>query len=363
MIDTLFQRDLPYLLDKRDTCEPDNEYDGSIGVRISAIFVILIAGTFGAVFPILASKYSFVKMPDSVFFVAKYFGSGVIIATALIHLLEPANDSLSEECLGEGWQEYPYAYGICLFVLFVTFFVELASLRYLDSVGLKHSHGPTGLTSSPNHEHSHSHSVNDREQQDQEHNKHILHGDGEGEDNRSVKSDVTNSDSYAEHNLASQIGGILFLEFGIIFHSVFVGLTLAVSGEEFKTLYIVLVFHQLFEGLGLGTRLATAPWPQGWRLLPWFFGLAFGLTTPIAIAIGLGVRESYPPGSSTALITNGIFDAISAGILLYTGLVELIANEFLHSPELKHASVTRVFSAFFVMCWGAGLMALLGRWA
>lgn len=351
------KRDLSFVLDKRDTCEPENDYDGRMGVRISAIFVILVAGTFGACFPILASKYSFIKLPDPLFFVAKYFGSGVIVATALIHLLEPASDSLGEECLGDGWQEYPYAFGICLFVIFVTFFMELCSQRYLDNVGMKHTHGPTGLVNI-NRPHAHSHGHGQEEdpesmppQKDHEH------------DRASLASTNTHPESYAEHSLSAQIGGVVFLEFGIIFHSVFIGLTLAVAGDEFTTLYIVLVFHQMFEGLGLGTRLATAPWPAGWHFVPWLFGLAFGLTTPIAIAIGLGVRQTYPPGSSTNLITNGIFDSISAGILLYTGFVELIANEFMHSPELRKASLTRVFSAFFVMCWGAGLMALLGKWA
>ncbi|TFY50701.1 hypothetical protein EVG20_g11376 [Dentipellis fragilis] len=37
---------------------------------------------------------------------AKYFGSGVIIATAFIHLLDPAIDELSSPCLGSGWTEY-----------------------------------------------------------------------------------------------------------------------------------------------------------------------------------------------------------------------------------------------------------------
>ncbi|KAJ5480488.1 Zinc-regulated transporter 1 [Penicillium desertorum] len=32
-------------------------------------------------------------------------------------------------------------------------------------------------------------------------------------------------------------------EFGIVFHSIFIGLTLTVSSEEFTTLYIVIVFH------------------------------------------------------------------------------------------------------------------------
>ena len=63
--------------------------------------------------------------------------------------------------------------------------------------------------------------------------------------------------------LAAQISNICLLEAGIVFHSIFVGLTLAVSNSEFKTLYAVIVFHQMFEGLGLGARLERTPWSPG----------------------------------------------------------------------------------------------------
>lgn len=37
----------------------------------------------------------------------------------------------------------------------------------------------------------------------------------------------------------AQILGVAILEFGVIFHSVVIGLTLAVAGEEFNTLFVV----------------------------------------------------------------------------------------------------------------------------
>ena len=41
----------------------------------------------------------------------------------------------------------------------------------------------------------------------------------------------------------SQIIGIFILEFGIVLHSVLIGLTLAVD-PDFKVLFVVLVFHR-----------------------------------------------------------------------------------------------------------------------
>ena len=182
---------------------------------------------------------------------------------------------------------------------------------------------------------------------------------------------------------AAQMTALFILEFGVVFHSIFIGLTLAVSGSEFKTLYVVLVFHQTFEGLGLGSRLAAVPWPKGRRWTPYLLAAGYGITTPVAIAIGLAVRNSYPPGSQTTLIVNGVCDSLSAGILIYTGLVELMAHEFMFSPYMRKAPLKVVLSAFGLMCLGAGmpwppkqttslkhltkfspgLMALLGKWA
>lgn len=403
----------------RPVCESSNGYNGLMGVRISAIFVILAAGSFGALFPIFSQRsarrarsrsassrrrFSF-RMPPTAFFIAKYFGSGVIVATSLIHLLQPANEALTDPCLSAAWEDYPYAFGIALVSLFTTFLVEIVSRRYLAKRGIFHSHGPSGLTDdatstaddleaataaaikAPNSHlpkpesnttiagsvHAHSYSINRNNSELAEptdgkksnENSMATKGSVSGQGNLSeisLSDDSSSCDNHKLEPLAMQLGSIFLLEFGVIFHSVFVGLALAVS-EDVKTLYIVLVFHQMFEGFGLGTRIAAAPWPSHKRWVPWALGIAFGITTPIAIAIGLGVRETYPPGSARAIITNGVFDAISAGILLYAGLVELMGNEFLHSDEFREASTGRIIAAYIIMCCGAGFMALLGRWA
>jgi solute carrier family 39 (zinc transporter), member 1/2/3 len=164
-------------------------------------------------------------------------------------------------------------------------------------------------------------------------------------------------------SFAAQMTALFILEFGVVFHSIFIGLTLAVAGEEFKILYIVLVFHQTFEGLGLGSRLATAQWPRSKRWLPWILGMVYGVTTPVAIAVGIAINQTFLPGSQQTLIANGIFDSISAGILLYTGLVELMAHEFLFNQQMQKSPIGVVLSAMACMSFGAGLMALLGKWA
>ena len=80
---------------------------------------------------------------------------------------------------------------------------------------------------------------------------------------------------------------------------------------------------ETFEGLGVGSRLAYMRLPEKYNYVPVIGGLLYGITTPIGIAAGLGVRTTYNANSNTANIVSGVLDSFSAGILLYTGLVEV----------------------------------------
>lgn len=82
-------------------------------------------------------------------------------------------------------------------------------------------------------------------------------------------------------------------------------------------------FTETFEGLGIGSRLALLKIDLKYNWIPIAAALLYGLTTPIGIAAGLGVRSTYNPGTATASIVSGSMDSISAGILIYTSLVEV----------------------------------------
>jgi zinc transporter 1/2/3 len=183
---------------------------------------------------------------------------------------------------------------------------------------------------------------------------------------------TTNSQSHAHSSITVQnwkppLTRLLLLESSIILHSLLIGLSLSVAGPEFPTLYAVLVFHQTFEGLGLGTRLAEIPWPSQKQYTPYMLGVAYALSTPLAITVGLCVRGSYSPGSQEVLVVSGVFDSVSAGVLIYSGLVEVMAREFLFHPHEENQGEKRdvrsVFAAFFWLCVGAAAMAVLGKWA
>lgn len=61
-----------------------NDFEGSVGVRISSIFVVLLVSTAFTIFPVLATRIKKLRIPLYVYLFARYFGAGVIVATAFI---------------------------------------------------------------------------------------------------------------------------------------------------------------------------------------------------------------------------------------------------------------------------------------
>jgi zinc transporter 1/2/3 len=90
----------------------------------------------------------------------------------------------------------------------------------------------------------------------------------------------------------------------------------------------------MFEGLGIGSRLALMKLPPKYNYIPFVGGVLYAITTPIGIAVGLGIRSTYNPGSTRASIVSGILDSLSSGILLYTGLVEVCERNCLSDDAL-----------------------------
>jgi zinc transporter 1/2/3 len=349
-------------------------------LRIASIFVILVGSALGAIAPIILARSRTMRVPKLAFFIAKYFGSGVIISTAWMHLLSPASASLNDPCLGNILPEYDWAMGIGLMTVMVMFLIELIVSRFDWGFGGAHSHDHG---SAEGHGDAHTHSVprpDDLESALAD--KKVPGSESSGPFSESCIPGLPDDVSYPpggqdhlghqrEHvegvesnaEFAAQMTGLFILEFGVIFHSIFIGLTLAIS-DNFVVLFIVLVFHQTFEGLGLGSRLATATWPSDRRRwMPYLLGGLYSITTPLAVGIGLGVRSKLQTQSATMLLVNGIFDAISGGILMYTGLVELLAHEFMFNPQMRNAGLGMQLFAYACVATGVALMALLAKWA
>jgi zinc transporter 1/2/3 len=150
------------------------------------------------------------------------------------------------------------------------------------------------------------------------------------------------------------------MEAGIIFHSVLIGLTLVVAADSgFITLFIVIVFHQIFEGFALGARIAMIPSSFIRKAI---LGGAFAVTTPVGMAIGIGVLSSFNGNDPSTLIAIGTLNAFSAGILLWVGVAEMWFVEWFHGP-LAHAGPLKTGICFLSLVAGLVLMSFLGKWA
>lgn len=337
----------------------ENEYNGSLGARISSIFVIFFVSTFLTLFPLLAQRVPRMRIPLYVYLFARYFGVGVIVATAFIHLLDPAYDTLGgRSCVGRtgNWALYSWVPGIMLVSVFFVFLLDVFMQVIVErKFGVHHDHSGDKEVQNAIIRNQ----VNNIEQVDVEKTSDSsIH-----KDQGLSKLEHVMSEAEIEHAWRQEFGAFLLLEFGVIFHSVLIGLNLGAVGDEFKTLYIVLVFHQSFEGLGIGARLSAIPWPASkpsW--IPWVCCLVYGLVTPISIAIGLGVRTTYMSESYTANIVQGILNSISAGLLMYNGLVELLARDFIFDHS-RTKDLSQLFFNLACTILGAGIMALLGKWA
>lgn len=149
------------------------------------------------------------------------------------------------------------------------------------------------------------------------------------------------------------------LELGIVSHSVIIGLSLGVSRSPctIKPLMAALSFHQFFEGFALGGCISQA---QLKKLSTIGMACFFAITTPLGIGIGTGISSLYNHNSPRALVIEGILDSISAGILVYMALVDLIAADFL--SKRMSCNVRLQILSYLALFLGAGLMSTLAIW-
>jgi len=154
---------------------------------------------------------------------------------------------------------------------------------------------------------------------------------------------------------------VYILEAGIAVHSVIIGVDLGLTVLEFQTLFIALVFHQFFEGIGLGYRLAELKSKN--RIRPVLNSLIYSFTTPLGVVIGiLSQLYSSPTDYENATESKGIVNGLAAGILIYVALVDMIFVEF-NSEAFGKLSVTKKVVNFSIFYLGCGIMAMIGIWA
>ncbi|CAG9941358.1 unnamed protein product [Clonostachys rosea f. rosea IK726] len=326
--------------------------DYNIGLRVGLLFVILATSSLGVFGPILMHKL-FQNKLNLLFVGLKQFGTGIILSTAFIHLYTHASMMFSNDCVGE--LEYEgVTSAIVMAGIFLSFLVEYVGHRIVQA---------------------------------------------------KIRSEAAlGTQERSKALISSEVVSITVMEAGILFHSLLIGLTLVVAGDSFfLTLFVVILFHQVFEGLALGTRIATIGTRDDPELHPVESGgvlgderksaqaesssetsetvpvglsmkkklllaSCFAFITPIGMAIGIGVLKQFNGNDKSTLIAIGTLDALSAGMLVWVGLVEMWAADWVtgshgRKAELADANVITTCVAFFGLISGLVLMSVLGKWA
>jgi len=208
------------------------------------------------------------------------------------------------------------------------------------------------------HSHSHSHPHSDS-------HSHSEEGEEVGHTHsvfREMLADKNvhdkNSEEYAKLSKWLMIAA---LEFGTALHSIGIGIAVGVArSPEFEPLFIAILFHQLFEGMSIGTRRAD-PQSKIKKVVAATLILLYSLTTPIGVVIGIGIHNRYAPYSTQALLVNGTIDSIAAGFVLYNSIV-LLHDFFLTEHFLNRKPYDRIIEFLFLI-FGAGIMSYIGRYA
>ncbi|KEY65625.1 hypothetical protein S7711_07874 [Stachybotrys chartarum IBT 7711] len=388
-----FGHEQPARLHRRSTCETGGVSSEEFNMPLHgcAILIIWFVSTSACGFPILAAKVPGMRIPSRFFFAVRHFGTGVLIATAFVHLLPTAFLSLGDPCLGSFFTtDYPALPGaIALAAIFFVVIIEMifhpcrqmpadsneCSGNDIDPESTAVSDAPLRITMAemrPPIRGRSSSIGRGLAQLNQVEPFDIQPSSTAHQDERPLPkqhSSLAASETSSQHVLSEEQKRrkerlqCVMLEMGILFHSIFIGMALSVSiGNSFIILLIAIIFHQMFEGLALGSRVAVVNWAEKkWQ--PWLMALAYGFTTPIGQAIGLATHQLYSPGSEIGLIVVGVMNAISAGLLTFASLVELLSEDFLSDESWQYLRGTRRVCACMLVFAGAFLMSLVGAWA
>ncbi|KAK2809041.1 hypothetical protein FQN50_004094 [Emmonsiellopsis sp. PD_5] len=314
--------------------------DYNIPLRIGSLFAILGTSSIAVFGPILWARFFSSSMNGVVFTIIKQFGTGIMVATAFIHLFTHAQLMFANQCLGDLKYESTTA-AIAMAGIFLSFLVEYIGNRIV-------------MARTP--------PANDCAQADIEPQpvsiKYINNSDEQPAPPTLI------SLGHHHHSLLRPDDklSVLVMESGIIFHSIIIGLTLVVAGDSgYISLFIVIIFHQMFEGLALGARIAGLS-SSKLTLSKLIMALAFALITPIGMAIGLGVIHQFNGNDPSTVIAIGTLDALSAGILAWVALIDMWSHDWLYG-DLHNSGFVKTAIGLVSLMAGMILMGLLGKWA
>lgn len=316
-----------------------NNKKKALPLKVIAIFTILISSIIGVSLPLVTRSVPALSPENDLFIIVKCFAAGIILGTGFMHVLPDSFDMLWSDCLKEKpWHEFPFSGLVAMFSAIITMMVDsLATSIYTkkfksEVIPESESGGDQEMGGVVNFGHFHGH--------------HHHHPE--------TKIDEKESQLLRYRVVA------MVLELGIVVHSVVIGLGMGASNNTctIKGLIAALCFHQMFEGMGLGGCILQAEYKFLKKAIMVFF---FSVTTPFGIALGIAMSTIYKENSPSALITVGLLNASSAGLLIYMALVDLLSADFM-GPRLQ-GSINLQLKSYVAVFLGAGGMSLMAKWA
>ncbi|KAL5817235.1 hypothetical protein ACOSQ3_025613 [Xanthoceras sorbifolium] len=335
-----------------DTARTAGCRDGAAAAHLKfiSIFVIFFTSVVGISLPVLLARY-FQGRPtyDKAILLIKCFAAGVILSTSLVHVLPDAFDALSDCQVASRhpWRDFPFAGLVTLVGALTALLVDITASAHVEhSHGHGHGHGESNSSYLP---------VGTQEELSGKKGTELGRVEMGQEITREKGEELMLK---IKQKLVSQV-----LEIGIIFHSVIIGVTMGMSQNQctIRPLVAALAFHQIFEGMGLGGCIAQAGFSFGTVAYMCFM---FSVTTPMGIVLGMIVFSvtGYDDSSPNALIMEGLLGSLSSGILIYMGLVDLIAADFFHN-KLMNSQTWLKKASFIALVLGSTSMSILAIWA
>ncbi|XP_055805339.1 probable zinc transporter 10 [Solanum dulcamara] len=337
---------VPKVLSVVEDCgaEEDNacvDKSKALPLKIIAIVSILITSMIGVCLPLVTRSIPALSPERSLFVIVKAFAAGIILATGFMHVLPDSFDMLSSSCLKENpWHKFPFTGFVAMLSAIVTMAIDSIATSLYSK---KHKAGVV--------------------------NPEIGQVQGGGDQEMGVLNAVHSHHHHGSFSTKDGVEGkkllryrviAMVLELGIIVHSIVIGISLGASNNTctIKGLVAALCFHQMFEGMGLGGCILQAEYKFMKKTLMAFF---FAVTTPFGIALGIALSTTYEENSPRALITVGLLNASSAGLLIYMALVDLLAADFM--GDKLQESVKLQIKSYMAVLLGAGGMSLMAKWA
>lgn len=283
------------------------ESRASIGAKCGGIVVMFILPFLFGIAPIKASKMKNAARFTSI---ASCFGGGVFFGTCFTHLIPEVAVEIN---LWRDSSDNKFLKSLPIAEILEC--IGFVSILLVESMVASHGHG-----------HSHGQQLTDEDGNKGE----TLSLKENGAETSSLRTSAVNLAPVAPPKKKS-VGVLIF---ALAVHSVFEGLAIGVEAKTMTFIQLAgaILIHKCVVAFAVGTRLIDA----GLKIKGILTSLTiFCISTPIGIAVAMGILETLASGSHTTMaLVSGLIQGLSTGFFLYITFVEMICDEIRDGKDM-----------------------------